>query len=237
MTKKAIVWEKWIDPLNSNIDEVEYPGHSLPAEDESYDIEFLSSDPDFEEKMDSYMDSGERERERNISINPTRITSTPHGFVTLTEHSFASKHFDFWTMHYNRDITESIIKKIEKCDGVETLTPLTRYRARIGFNRILIQAGVLNLSEAKRGIEKCILGNNKNRKSYEEEISIFSKTVISEVKKIISTKLEGKRSWFLYVFPNGNIESMSSETKGFEEKKKMFEQIQSLIGGKKIDSA
>ena len=28
MFDKKIVWEKWIDPLNKNVDEVEYPGHS-----------------------------------------------------------------------------------------------------------------------------------------------------------------------------------------------------------------
>ncbi len=237
MTKKAIVWEKWIDPLNSNIDEVEYPGHHLPPENESYDIEFLSSDPDFEDKMEShYTGQTDEDREKKVSFNPTRITSTPHGFVTLTEHSFASKHFDFWTLHYNRDITADIIKKIEECDGVETLTPLTRYRARIGFNRILIQAGVLNLTEAKRGIEKCILGNTNSRPPHEQELAMFSSDIVSEAKKIISSKLEGKGVWFLYVFPNGSIECMSSESKGFAEKNKMFEQIQSLIGGKKINS-
>ena len=44
MTKKKIVWEKWIDPLNSNIDEVEYPGHNAPSYEDESPIEFLSSD-------------------------------------------------------------------------------------------------------------------------------------------------------------------------------------------------
>jgi hypothetical protein len=236
MTKKSIVWEKWIDPLNSNIDEVEYPGHHLPAENESYNIEFLSADPNFEDRLESYYTDPSEEKDINPSFNPTRIVSTPHGFITLTEHSFASKHFDFWTIHYNRDITADIIKQIEKCDGVETLTPLTRYRARIGFNRILIQSGVLNLTEAKKGIENCILGTTDKTPSHEQELAMFSNDIVSEAGKIIDNKLQGKEGWFLYVFPNGNIECMSSESKGFAEQNKMFEQIQSLIGGIKINS-
>ena len=90
MTKKAIVWEKWIDPLNSNIDEVEYPGYNFPAEDENYEIEFLSSDPDFEEKMDSYMDSGEREKEKNISINPMRLSFTYVALISSSIPAFCN---------------------------------------------------------------------------------------------------------------------------------------------------
>ena len=231
--KKAIVWEKWIDPLNSNIDEVEYPGYDIPSEDE--EIEFLSSDPDFEEKLDSYMESSEEKTEKNISINPMRMMSTPHGFISMTEHSFASKHFDFWTLHYNRDLTEDLIKKIEKCEGVETLTPLTRYRARIGFNRILIKAEAVNLRECKKQIEECILGKKENKP--EDELQDFSSDVVSRATQIIKDfEIDGKRSWFLYVFPNGSIEYMSSDSEGYLEKNKTFEEIESLIGGKKIDS-
>ena len=107
MSEKKIVWEKWIDPLNKNIDEVEYPGFNLPPMDDDRPIEFLSEDPNFEQKMEEQLDQAEnQETNRNIDYNPIRIVSTAHGFVSLTEHSFASKHFDFWTLHYNRDITD-----------------------------------------------------------------------------------------------------------------------------------
>ena len=138
MSEKKIVWEKWIDPLNSNVDEVEYPGYDSPLEsEEERTIEFLSVDENFEEKFEDYSNSDEQESQKNMTYNPVRIVQTPHGFVTLTEHSFASKSFDFWTMHYNHDITEKIVSAIEKCPGVESVNAITRYRARIGFNRIL----------------------------------------------------------------------------------------------------
>tara|TARA_A100000164_G_scaffold375836_1_gene411653 strand:- start:148 stop:699 length:552 start_codon:yes stop_codon:yes gene_type:complete len=165
MTKKKIVWEKWIDPLNSNIDEVEYPGHSAPSYESDNTIEFLSSDMDFEEKMDqmSNYDEDDDSSKSNISYNPTRIASTPHGFVSLTEHSFASKHFDFWTLHYTEDITSELADMIEKCDGVETFNVLTRYRARIGFNRPLIESGAFNLNTLRKNIENKILNSPSSK--------------------------------------------------------------------------
>ena len=164
MFDKKIVWEKWIDPLNKNIDEVEYPGHSSVDPDENRPIEFLSEDPYFGEKMDEQMEkSDEYGVNRNIDYNPIRIVSTPHGFVSLTEHSFASKHFDFWTLHYTKDITNEIIDAVEMCDGVETINPITRYRMRIGFNRPLIQSGAFELNKIRENIEKTIIGiENKN---------------------------------------------------------------------------
>ena len=172
MVKKKIVWEKWIDPLNTNIDEVEYPGYNFPAYDEEdRGVEFLSSDPNFSEKYDEQAESQDGiESGRSISFNPIRIVSTPQGFVSLTEHSFASKHFDFWTLHYNHDITKDVAEAIEKCEGVETINVMTRYRARIGFNRPLIQSGAFNLNKLRKNIEKKILSASKEDSILEEAI-------------------------------------------------------------------
>lgn len=163
MAKKKIVWEKWIDPLNTNIDEVEYPGYNFPAYDEEdRQIEFLSSDANFSDKYEEGLENQEAgDAGRSISFNPIRIVSTPQGFVSLTEHSFASKHFDFWTLHYNHDITKEIAEEIEKCEGVETINIMTRYRARIGFNRPLIQSGAFNLTKIRKNIEKKIISVGK----------------------------------------------------------------------------
>ena len=180
MPDKKIVWEKWIDPLNTNIDEVEYPGHDWPEYNQDRAVEFLSSDPGFEEKFDEQMENAEdADSQKNITYNPIRIVSTPHGFISLTEHSFASKHFDFWTMHYNQDITKEIALKIEECEGVETVNIITRYRARIGFNRVLIQSGAFNLNKLRKNIENKILESSleKNLIIDSMELLGFSKEV------------------------------------------------------------
>ncbi|HCI70480.1 MAG TPA: hypothetical protein DHV30_07745 [Balneola sp.] len=177
MVRKKIVWEKWIDPLNSNIDEVEYPGHNAPSYEQDSPIEFLSTDPNFDDKYEENLEYAEEQEpgnQKNITYNPIRLVSTPHGFVSLTEHSFASKHFDFWTMHYNRDITPQIVSAIEKCEGVETLNTLTRYRVRIGFNRPLIQSGAFKLNTIRKKIEGAVFKISE-KSIRESPQSIFNK--------------------------------------------------------------
>tara|TARA_Y100001972_G_C7664959_1_gene336006 strand:- start:5253 stop:5984 length:732 start_codon:yes stop_codon:yes gene_type:complete len=242
MKEKMIVWEKWIDPLNSNIDEVEYPGYLESNEDKNY--EFLSTDPEFESKIDSDYDDERLDSEKSIIYNPTRIVSTPHGFVSLTEHSFASKHFDFWTLHYNRDITEKIIEEVEKCEGVETVNAISRYRIRIGFNRILNQAGGFNLTDSKRAIEKTVINGgavqkSASQKKYNEKIFLLPESVQDEVIKIIDTKFTDATGWMIYVLPNGKIDylDLSSDNQDLVlEKAILFSETKRLVGGDIIES-
>ena len=243
MKNKVIVWEKWVDPLNTNIDEVEYPGYIEPNEDKNY--EFLSTDPDFESKMSPEQEEEYAENDKHIIYNPTRIVSTPHGFVSLTEHSFASKHFDFWTMHYNRDITEQILNAVEKCPGVETVNVISRYRIRIGFNRILNQANGFNLTEIKQGVEKAVRAGGgseaqSQHNNYDEKISHFPDGVKKEIENIIQNHFSDKDNWLIYVLPNGKIEYIdlnSSDPDLALEKAILFSETKRLVGGNIIESA
>ena len=213
MKEKKIVWEKWVDPLNTNVDEVEYPGFNSQPPDEEDDrpIEFLSEE-DFSAYEDKYEDNSlDPQTNKNISYNPIRIVSTPHGFVTLTEHSFASKHFDFWTMHYNRDITKGILSIIESCDGVETVNALTRYRVRIGFNRTLLETGCFNLTEIKQGIEKAIINEEKNKENLDLRLLFFSDDVKDLVEKTKNDISSSNKYWGIYILPNGQIETFTGK--------------------------
>jgi hypothetical protein len=248
MSQKKIVWEKWIDPLNSNVDEVEYPGYDLPSqENEDSTIEFLSVDENFEDKYEEHLND-DSESQKNMIYNPVRIVQTPQGFVTLTEHSFASKSFDFWTMHYNQDITEKIISEIEKCPGVESVNAITRYRARLGFNRILLQSGAFDLNEIRKSVELAVLKCDSNKAlSYETKYSEmqedtdligFSEDIKQKVKNQV-LELQKNKFWAMYVFPNGSIEYIAeADTKSrlFEEKSLFFKRIENMIGGKALFS-
>lgn len=103
---KKIIWEKWCDPLNSNLDEVEWPGFDLDENDEQV--------PYFSNKQ-------------------LKIIQTPLGFVSALDSSLANTHIDFWIMHTNFDITPEVRDVIITTDGVETFEEYTRYKARIGF--------------------------------------------------------------------------------------------------------
>jgi hypothetical protein len=249
MIEKKIVWEKWIDPLNSNVDEVEYPGHDFPSPDLNKGIEFLSLDPNFEEKFEEQMgeDDGyeDSEHAKRITYNPTRIVQTPHGFISLTEHSFASKHFDFWTLHYTHDITEKILNKVEKCPGVETINAMTRYRMRVGFNRPLIQAGAMDLNQIRKNIEQTILSIDEydSLENLEDKLLFFTEDV---VEKVIEVKKNLSGDWAIYIFPNGKIEThcadenlkenKTNSSKILTERISFFNQIKSMIGGEILTS-
>jgi len=238
--EKRIVWEKWVDPLNKNVDEVEYPGYNFPAYEEERPVEFLSTDESFEDKIDEadYSEGG-GEIQKNITYNPIRIVSTSQGFVTLTEHSFASKHFDFWTMHYNHDITEGLAEEIESCPGVEAVSVLTRYRMRIGFNRPLLQSGAFNLRDIKQNIEKTVIQHKQGRPSegLQKRLLNFEESV---KKKILEdkNKISGNKYWAIYVLPNGTSESISNQelTEDFKEKLSMFVDAQKMFGGEVLTS-
>jgi hypothetical protein len=250
MSDKKIVWEKWIDPLNSNVDEVEYPGYNSPLLDEDErTIEFLSVNEDFEEKFDEHNNSEEQGPQKNMVYNPIRIVQTPHGFVTLTEHSFASKSFDFWTMHYNHDITDKTVSAIEECPGVESVNAITRYRVRIGFNRILLQSKAFNLNEIRKNVEEAVLncGSNVSNEwfnpvqSEPKEIEYFDGFTLDIAEKIEKAMegLKENKFWAMYVFPNGNIESISEsevKSKSFEEKALFFKEMEKMVGGKALFS-
>ena len=243
MNNKMIVWEKWVDPLNSNIDEVEYPGY---FDSESInDIEFLSDDPELESYMeDEKQDDG---KSRAISYNPTRIASTQHGFVVLTEHSFASKHFDFWTLHYNRNITEKIVSEIEKCDGVETVDAITRYRVRIGFNRILLAAGGFNLTEIKTAIEDAIdsvdsesVGSTYYEDSLDKKIKSLPKETKQKIRDLVTNIDTEINKWIIYVLPNGEITKFETSKYNktlIDSQSDLFEQAIKMVGGKIISSS
>lgn len=237
MTKIKFVWEKWIDPLNSNIDEVEYPGHDFPSADVDRPIEFLSSDANFEEKYEEYVDDADSaEASARATYNPIRIVQTPHGFISLTEHSFASKHFDFWTLHCTEDITDAIIDAVEKCPGVETINALTRYRIRLGFNRPLLQSGAFNLNKIRKRIEETIASiKEKNSNETDPKLLFFTQDVqnnLTEMKQSLSG------AWVIYIFPNGSMEAFSEPEKSdvFSEKLKFFNEIRQMIGGETITS-
>ncbi len=44
--------------------------------------------------------------------------------------------FNLWIMHLNVDITPRMISAIEEIDGVETLDIISRYRARLGIEKL-----------------------------------------------------------------------------------------------------
>jgi hypothetical protein len=229
-TKKVICWTKWVDPLNRNIDEVEYPGYDLQGGDN--DVEVLSQEG---------MEDEDEDVDKNTfhKIEPVRIISTPHGLMTLTEHSFASATFDFWTMHCNFNVTPEIAKAIEEAPGVESFNVVTRNRARIGINRFLLKSGAFNLNEVRQGVENAVfaLDNKNNELLITEKLLLFQPDIRLKAQEVMQ-KLSDSKYWGIYVFPNGEIETFSAPEKieKLEDKLTLFYVLQDLVGGVVLSS-
>jgi hypothetical protein len=141
--KKKVKFERWTDPLNSNVVENEWPGFNVDEDGEAQPI--------YASKM-------------------TQVMHTPFGALSMLTNTVAANQFEFWWMHTNFDITNEIRDVIKVVPGVETLEITTRYRARIGFpksgffagNQVMhdIQEAVTAIDHAKQNQALIGLPNN-----------------------------------------------------------------------------
>lgn len=231
--KKMVAWEKWVDPLNGNLDEVEWPGHEprvTPDQVEYYDF----SENSIAVKEGNIDENFFKNLSNKIhSSNPLRVINTRLGMLTVTENALAANGFDFWTMHTNFDITEDIADKIIKAKGVDAFMPVSRYRCRIGFPR----SGLFNITELKLDIQKMLTEEEDVKISqmiqpmFSDEVQIKIDTKISELK-------QRSKHWALYVLPNGGMEILESDTpsSAYKNKLSVFEDSQNLIGGRVFQS-
>lgn len=123
--KKKVKFERWVDPLNTNIQETEWPGFNQNAEGEEQPVH---------------------------AAKLTQVLHTPFGMLTALNNTSAANQFDFWWMHTNFDITNEIRDIVKRVPGVETLEIGTRYRARIGFPKSGFFAGNQIMSDIQKAI-------------------------------------------------------------------------------------
>lgn len=117
LNEPTIIWEKWVDPYELNIDDIEWPGHD----------EF---DPDIDEK--------------NIQYKKINAISTRMGIIPYNEYTDCTKIFNFWIGHTNFSITQNIAEKLQNIIGVETLDIFTRYRFRVSFGKAFNERDIIN---------------------------------------------------------------------------------------------
>lgn len=126
------------------------------------------------------------------------IVNTPFGPMNLDDPMSPAHDTKFYIVHTNFDFTKSMVQALAKCEGIEYLAPVSRYRFAVGF-------GVLfDVPTTVEKIEE-ILGVEKEGKVLSEEMS----GIISDIK----LKMEQKDRWVAYVFPNGEfiVKEASSE--------------------------
>ena len=125
----------------------------------------------------------------------------------------------------NFDITEEVKNKVESVPGVELLVVLTRYRFFIGV------AKLFKFRDVRVSIEQFLCNNQKENLVEDKEVQ----KEINSIKKSISKN----EHWAIFVFPNGEIDYISSNEKNdaeFLEMLMLYNEARVASGGLVIHS-
>jgi|14_taG_2_1085336.scaffolds.fasta_scaffold26048_2 hypothetical protein len=233
MSDRRFRWEIWLDPLNSNLDAVEWPGVETPLDEHGEVPQELL---DLTETDTSIVQPSWDEDSGVHAIIPIKVVQTNQGFLTLTDNTLAANQFNFYTLHVNFDIGHAEALAIEACPGVETLDVVTRYRVRIGFPKTTFprfEDDMWDLSAIKLGVEHALTALDKKEVVEDSHLKAMLSGPLMEKVEALKKEIEGSRHWAILILPNGEIESIASETKNeaFEERMKLFQDCEAGTGG------
>lgn len=225
---KKIIWEAWIDPYHSNIED--FGGKSV-------------GNQTYLEKTHNGNSEGEDWKEEKcqedklLGINFNKVVGTPYGLLSITDDTLVSSKFEFWIIHTNFDLTPPVVSAIENIPGVETLEVYTRYRARIGFPK----SGLFNVQQTKQYIQKLVDELNKSSlyQIYSRIEKEFGTKKIEEFELVYNNKLKNSDYWSVYICPNGMLDVVMSKdyNEDYTNKISILGNTQTLIGGILINSS
>lgn len=226
---KKVVWTKWVDPMNTNLDEVEWPGFDAVDENAIRQMEFYDFEDGTPAVAEQDIDYDGLTKEIH-AIKPVRIINTKLGLLTVTEHTLAANQFDFWNIHTNFDITDDVLTKLRTAEGVETLQIISRYRARIGFPRV--ETFDVSVCKSKISSMLCREVEEQDVLSSLPDDDLFPEEVQREVSALLDN-IKKNKYWFVYVAPNGHIDSVAASSKNeiFLSKKSLFQRVYQAVGG------
>ena len=150
-----ILWEKWIDPYGSNIDESKQWDSFDKHVQKNNEVE----DPDdinyqiYKSANNKFDDEEEVDKEDNPFHPKSKLIPmimTPLGPVPLLEEMLPGKIFNFWIAHTNFSVSNAILKIVDGVPGVEILRPLSKYRFQIAIGKMF------DTTEVQKSIEEKI---------------------------------------------------------------------------------
>jgi hypothetical protein len=208
--KKQIKWQKWIDPLNSNVKDID---PSIEGE-----VKFNSM-PQFSENDDTI-----------YGIKPQNVMMTQFGALSLNEYNMASNQFDLWVMHTNFNVNNKIVDVLNSTQGVEAIIQLSRYKTIVGFPI----SGFFKPSEVMTSIKSNIMKTiNSSNVAIESYLNINYETEkIKEINTLRDRLNENANYWFIYVLPDGQTFSFSYDNnKDFEAAIEDYKTYNLMLGG------
>ena len=203
--KRKIAWEKW---------EAKEP----EVLEETYTQEPIDETIDDALSQASILFQG-----ADLGMNPFNMISTPIGFFHNEDVNRPDKQFDCWLGYTNFEITNSIKSKIEKVEGIELLSILSRYRFFVGIGKLFTFNGWDGI---RIKIESTLTGVAE-----EEDSRICDETY--EIIETIKTQIQLDKHWAIFVFPNGEYDYVSSNNmdEDFIKKLSIFKLARDFSGG------
>lgn len=98
---------------------------------------------DEEDEIENEFEESESDFPIKLKDMPN-ICMSPMGPVLIPELTNANQYFKLWTLYSKIPLSNRILSKIESSPGIETIEPLTRYRARIGICPLFKDYEVMN---------------------------------------------------------------------------------------------
>jgi len=163
------------------------------------------------------------ELDRVLFQEMPKVVATPMGIYGIYDRNKPSSQYDCWLGHTNFDISSTIKNSIEQVAGVEVLKILTRYRFFVGI------AKMFDFKDVRVEIERAIC--DKHFVNHEElSLDPETKLAVDDIKSRISSQ----KLWAIYIFPNGQIDYISSNNFNDEEyfdKLLVFKKAKEYSGG------
>tara|TARA_B100000519_G_scaffold146475_1_gene127242 strand:- start:3175 stop:3789 length:615 start_codon:yes stop_codon:yes gene_type:complete len=199
-TNKRVAWEKWDeDVLDQEIIEDtvnefgEYEEDASLAEDA---LLFLEKIP--------------------------KLVTTPLGMFQLYDKMSVMNQYECWMGYTNFDITSKVKTIIEKTQGVELLTIISRYRFFVGIGKLF------DFSDVRLSIEESLCG---------AKFELDDET--KETVKVVKDALSSDRYWAIFVSANGELSYSSTNDdndEGYLETLMSYEKQKKKSGGKIIQN-
>ena len=152
-----------------------------------------------------------------------KVVSTAVGIFEIYDRNKPSNQYYCWLGHTNFNISQEVKNCIENIEGVEVLKVLTRYRFFVGI------AKMFDFKKVRVEIEKAACG--KHLVNQEESIlDPETRIVVDDIKSRISSQ----KWWAIYIFPNGQIDYISSDHSNdpeYLDKLQVFKSAEEYSGG------
>jgi hypothetical protein len=197
----VIKWEYWQNPLGGGPEYVDEMDADIEEDD---DINIFDDDND-----------------KPTAIRP--MIPTAGGLMPVHAYGNLSANCNFWMMHTNFNLSKKALNIIKKIPGVETLCPVFRYRARVGFGKCFDSAQV------KAAIHRAFNVPVAGEKAPDLIIDEAKRAEIETMKDFARRNYP---FWMIYLIPNGAVTFRKAEDmENFKASLALLKEAQELAGG------